>query len=93
MTQAVITLAATGDPYGQHRVPGFYPGNSGAHFNDNSGALMAGNAGKGWHSQNSIEDREIGVADPCGFVLNENFSGFGPLQIQFFDNQGLSVFV
>jgi hypothetical protein len=70
MTNAVIALAATGNPYGQYMISGLYSGYSGTGFHDYSCTLMAGNAGKGRHGNDSIEDGEVRMAYSCGFILD-----------------------
>jgi hypothetical protein len=51
-------------------VSGLYPGNPGTYFDDYARAFMSGNAGKGRHGKDAVEDGEIRVADPRRLILD-----------------------
>jgi hypothetical protein len=70
MTNAVIALAATGNPYGQYMVSGLYSGYPGACLHHDSCSLMTGNAGKGRHGNDAVEDGEIRMAYSRGFIFD-----------------------
>jgi hypothetical protein len=93
MTNAVIAVAATGNPYSQYVISGLYSGHSSTCFYYHSSTLMAGNAGKGRHGNDAIEDGEVRMAYSRRFILDQDFTGFGTFQIQFLDDKWFSVFV
>jgi hypothetical protein len=70
MTNAVIALAAAGNPYGQYMVSGLYSGYPGACLHDHSRTLMTGNAGKGGVGNDAVEDGEVRMAYSRGFIFD-----------------------
>jgi hypothetical protein len=51
-------------------ISGLYSGYPGACLDDYSCTLMAGNAGKGGHGDDAVENGEVRMAYSCSFIFD-----------------------
>jgi hypothetical protein len=90
--EAVVTLAALGGVQRDHMVPHRHRAHSGPHLDHHTRPFVAENGRKKPLRVRPGQGEGIGMADPGGFQLHQDFARAGTVQVKLDNFQGLGGF-